>query len=75
MKAQDSYNHYSHELNTRLQNGHSQFSPMYRMKESLISMAVLGPGNEYVTKNEDLIRLFDEFKSKHPAGAALRAIG
>ena len=38
-------------------------------------MAVLGPGNEYVTKNEDLIRLFDEFKSKHPAGAALRAIG
>jgi predicted ATPase len=62
IKAQQAFDHYSNEMNVRLQNGHSQFSPMYRMKEALISMAVLGPGNEHVTKNDELIRLFNEFK-------------
>ncbi|NNM70701.1 MAG: AAA family ATPase, partial [Gallionella sp.] len=38
------------------------FSPIYRMKEAIISMATFGPGNQYVKKNLSLEKLFLEFK-------------
>lgn len=63
IKAQQAFDHYKGEMNTRRQNGHSPYSPMYRMKEALISMAILGPGNEDVAKNDELIRLFKDFKT------------
>lgn len=61
--AEQAYNAYSNELIQRYQGGFTQFSPIYRMKESIISMATFGPGNAYVQGNQELEKLFHEFKS------------
>jgi hypothetical protein len=36
-------------------------SPFYRMKETLISLATFGPGNEFVRRNERSANLFERF--------------
>jgi hypothetical protein len=53
---------YFNEIQNRLQNAYSQFSPLYRMKEALISMATFGPGNEDVQANEDISNTYLAFK-------------
>ncbi len=62
INAEQAYQTYSNELMERVNNGYTQFSPVYRMKETLISMAMFGAGNQYVQKNESLEKLFLNFK-------------
>ncbi len=62
MGAEQAYGIYSHELIQRFQGGYSQFSPTYRMKEAIISMATFGLGNANVQGNPEIDRLFNEFK-------------
>jgi len=61
--AEQAFNSYNSELQTKFMNGYSQYSTVFRMKETLISMAMFGAGNEYVQKNEELAVLFNSFKA------------
>lgn len=61
--AQEAYGSYFNETMNRYRNGYTQFSPTYRMKEALISMAMFGPGNQYVQKNDSVLAVFEGFKS------------
>ena len=63
LAAQDAYQQYSSEVATRYNNGHTQFGPVYRMKEALISMATFGPGNRNVSGNPETERLYKGFES------------
>jgi len=60
--AEQAYGIYFNEAMQRFQGGYSQFSPTYRMKEAIISMATFGPGNANVQGNPEVERLFNEFK-------------
>ena len=60
--AEQAYQLYLQETLNRHQNSYTQFSPIYRMKEAIISMATFGPGNQYVQRNERVAKLFDDFK-------------
>lgn len=61
--AEQAYSIYFSEVMQKYQGGYSQFSPIYRMKESIISMATFGPGNANVQGNPALAKLFMDFKS------------
>ncbi len=61
--AEHAYRVYHHDIMNRYHGGHTQFSPIYRMKESIISMATFGAGNQYVQKNPVLEKLFIDFKN------------
>lgn len=63
IRAEQAYSTYFSEQLSRLQGGHAQFSPMYRMKETIISMATFGPGNSNVQGNPEIDRHFKDFKS------------
>ena len=63
MGAEQAYSNYFNEVMQRYQNSYSQFSPTYRMKEAIISMATFGPGNANVQSNPALAKLFIDFKS------------
>jgi hypothetical protein len=52
------YQTYASEMQQKYQGGHTQFSPIYRMKESLVSMATFGEGNKYVQGNKDVLRAY-----------------
>lgn len=58
---QQAYAQYLSELNARMSGGHTQFSPIYRMKEALIGMAAFGEGNTHLENNEALSSAFDGF--------------
>jgi len=60
--AEQAYQQYRGELVNRYNNGHSQFGPIYRMKEALISMATFGPGNQNVAGNPETERLYKGFE-------------
>ncbi|MDA9437237.1 AAA family ATPase [Bradyrhizobium sp. CCBAU 51627] len=45
MTAEQSFANYNGEMQTRYQGGYTGSSPIFRMKESLISMAIFGEGN------------------------------
>ncbi len=59
---EQAYQLYYQEWLNRFNNNLTQYSPTYRMKEAIISMAMFGPGNQYVQKNAVLARLFEGFK-------------
>lgn len=61
--AREAFETYRNESYNRFQNSYSQFSPTYRMKEAIISMATFGPGGQYVQRNESVAKLFEEFKA------------
>ena len=61
--AEQAYQIYHQEVIQRQQNAYTQFSPIYRMKEAIISMATFGPGNRYVQRNEIVAKLFEDFKN------------
>lgn len=63
MNANDAYEKYLNETRVLYSSGHSAYSPIYRMKEAIISMAAFGPGNSYVQKNEIIEKLFIDFKN------------
>jgi AAA15 family ATPase/GTPase len=63
INAEQAYQSYQNETLSRFQGGHTGYSPTYRMKEAIISMATFGPGNHYVQKNYPLEKLFLDFKN------------
>ncbi|HZX15404.1 MAG TPA: AAA family ATPase [Pseudomonas sp.] len=48
------YDLYHNEINNRYHGGHTGYSPLYRMKEAIISMAVFGEGNSRNQGNPEL---------------------
>lgn len=62
ISAQQAYQQYWSEVMQRFNNGYTQFSPVYRMKEAIISMATFGPGNKNVEGNQQLQSTFEEFE-------------
>lgn len=61
--AEQAYSSYFNEVMQKYHGSYTQFSPTYRMKESIISMATFGPGNANVQGNPALAKLFQGFKS------------
>lgn len=57
----NAYQAFFSEYITRLNGGHSSYSPIYRMKETLIAMAAFGEGNQHLEKNSELSAAFDGF--------------
>jgi energy-coupling factor transporter ATP-binding protein EcfA2 len=53
MLPSTAYSSYFSETRSRLQGGHTGYSPTYRMKEALISMATFGPGNARIQRNAE----------------------
>lgn len=53
--AQQAYDNYLAETLNRFHGGHSGYSPLFRMKEALISMATFGEGNRYVKGKPELL--------------------
>lgn len=62
MDAHHAYERYSSVTKELLTNNYVSFSPTYRMKEAIISMAAFGPGNQFVQPNEKIENLFSGFK-------------
>jgi ABC-type Mn2+/Zn2+ transport system ATPase subunit len=62
MAADAAYQQYKNEILFLYDNRHSQFGPIYRMKEALISMATFGPGNKNVVGNPDAERIYNGFE-------------
>ncbi|WP_391564528.1 AAA family ATPase [Sinorhizobium meliloti] len=62
MTAEQSFNNYNNEMLHRYQGSHTGSSPIYRMKESLISMAIFGEGNSRIGgANAAILETFDGF--------------
>jgi hypothetical protein len=61
MRPEQAYSNYHNELIARFSGSHAQFSPTYRMKEALISMATFGPGNRFVQSDPELLAAFTGF--------------
>lgn len=57
----NAYQAFFSEYVTRMNGGQSQFSPLYRMKETLIAMAAFGEGNRHLEKNGELSAALDGF--------------
>jgi energy-coupling factor transporter ATP-binding protein EcfA2 len=57
----DAYDSYNNLLLQRFQGSYGEFSPTYRLKESLMAMATFGAGNEYVQPNPTLLKAYTEF--------------
>ena len=67
MLPNTAYSSYFSETVNRVQGGHTGFSPIYRMKEALISMATFGPGNVRIQRNaqaDDALSGFEEVLRK-----------
>lgn len=58
ISAQQAYGMYQNELFARWHGGHSSLSPLFRMKEALISMATFGEGNSYVSGKPELLKAY-----------------
>lgn len=54
---------YEGELKTRWAGSHTQFSPTYRLKESLIALGTFGYGNEVVRRNDEFVQTFEGFQT------------
>lgn len=56
--ARQAFQAYSTEVLNRLQGSYSGYSPFFRMKEALISMATFGEGNQYVKGKPELLNVY-----------------
>lgn len=63
ISVQQAYQAYHQEVQNKYNNSYSQFSPIYRIKEAIVSMATFGPGNENVQGNQVLNEAYNDFKS------------
>lgn len=68
ISIETAYQNFFSEYVQRLNGGRTNFSPLYRMKETLITMAAFGEGNQHLEKNPQLSAAFDGF------GAILRKV-
>ncbi|MFP3544389.1 AAA family ATPase [Rhizobium sp. SIMBA_035] len=60
--AEQAYQAYNQEVMNKYNNAYTQYSPIYRIKEAIISMATFGPGNKNVQRNAELEKNYDDFK-------------
>ncbi|HXM00499.1 MAG TPA: ATP-binding protein, partial [Rhizomicrobium sp.] len=58
ISSAQAYSNYSNEVHQKYVGGHSGFSPIYRMKEALVSMATFGEGNRYVQGNPEVLKAY-----------------
>ena len=56
--AATAYNAYNNEVVQKYQGGHTGYSPAYRMKESIIAMAMFGEGNTRVQANTEVLKAY-----------------
>ena len=56
--AANAYNAYNDEVVQKYQGGHTGYSPAYRMKESIIAMAMFGEGNTRVQPNKEVLEAY-----------------
>jgi hypothetical protein len=61
MLPEQAYNHFNSEMTSAYQGSHTGLSSTYRIKEALLSMAVFGPGTQYVQRNDVLLKTFEGF--------------
>lgn len=57
----NAYANYNNEMIQRYQGSHTGFTPTYRIKESLLSMALFGEGNSRVEGNEPILSAYVGF--------------
>ncbi|WP_422650096.1 ATPase AAA-type core domain-containing protein [Cupriavidus sp. H18C1] len=62
IKPEIAYQFYFNEQMQRYSGAYTQFSPAYRLKEALISMATFGAGNEYVQGDATVLDAFIGFQ-------------
>jgi predicted ATPase len=58
ISAQQAYSTYQNEMVSRFQGNNTGHSPLFRMKEALISMATFGEGNRYVKGKPELLESY-----------------
>lgn len=58
ISAQQAFANYHNEIHGRFHGSHSSYSPLFRMKEALISMATFGEGNRYVKGSPELLKSY-----------------
>jgi hypothetical protein len=63
MLPEQAYSHFFSEVSSYFNGGNSGYSTIYRVKESLLSMAIFGPGSQYVQKNDVILDAFNGFIS------------
>ena len=56
--SQRAYDSYNNEMIQKYQGGHTGYSPIYRMKEAIIAMAMFGEGNTRVQPNEEVLKSY-----------------
>lgn len=61
MTTLNAYESYNSEILSKYQGGHTGYSPTYRMKEALISMAMFGEGNSQVEGNPAVLAAYRGF--------------
>jgi predicted ATPase len=59
----DVFNQYVQLVRTRFQGQHTQWSPLYYMKETLIALATFGYGNSAVEADAESAKVFEEFQA------------
>lgn len=62
ISVQQAYQSYNQEVINKFNNSYSQYSPIYRIKEAIVSMATFGPGNKNVMGNAQTERDYEDFK-------------
>ena len=58
----DVFNNYVNLVRSRFMGGHTQWSPQYYMKETLIALATFGYGNAAVDADSESAKLFEDFQ-------------
>ncbi len=61
MLPEQAFNQFNSEMASAFQGGHSGWSPTYRIKEALLSMAVFGPSTQFVSGNPALLSTMTGF--------------
>ena len=59
--SQRAYDSYNNEVIHKYQGKHTGYSPIYRMKEAIIAMAMFGEGNSRVQANEEVLKAYFGF--------------
>jgi hypothetical protein len=62
-RRNEAYQQYLNLIRTRFQGGHTQWSPQYYMKETLIALATFGYGNQAVEADVESAKIFEDFQN------------
>lgn len=61
-RRNEAFQSYINLIRTRLNGGHTQWSPQYYMKETLIALATFGYGNTAVEADQESASIFEQFQ-------------